>query len=165
MNYYMGVDPSTLSTGYAVLDQNGELVDYGVFNPSKDLPMHERLRIQYNGLQEVIDKWNIVCMLCEDQHSRKNIDTLKKLSQTRGIVMLAAAQNCIEFLLATPSHWRKIYLGDGKATKKDCVLKVNEQYGLKLKMAQNDIAEAIGIGAACVQKQIQGGTPNENSSQ
>lgn len=151
-SFYMGVDPSTVSTGWAVFNQNGELVDYGVIRTDDELPMHKRLLFQYDALKVVIGSWNITHMLCEDQFSRNNIDTLKKLSQTRGMVMLVAAENTIEFDLATPSQWRKIYLGKGNATKRDCVKQVNEQYGLSLKMAQNDIAEAIGIGAACVQR-------------
>lgn len=154
MDYYMGVDPSTVSTGWAVFSQEGDLVDYGVIRPSDKLPIHERLGIQFATLEEIVSKWKITRMLCEDQFGgfggKQNLDTLKKLSQTRGMVMVVAAKNNIEFNIATPTQWRKIYLGAGNATKRDCVKRVNEQYSLSLKMVQNDIAEAIGIGAACV---------------
>lgn len=143
--YHMGIDPSIHSTGWAIMNSKKELIDYGKIVSESDTPTHKIIQTQYDVLVSLLQKYNIIHILCEDQFAQKNIDTLKKLSQNRGAIMLMAAQHHIPIQVMAPSSWRKICLGNGKATKKDCVIAMNELYGLKLKMVQNDIAEAIAI--------------------
>lgn len=147
---FLGIDPSTAGTGWAVMDEDMNLMEYGKISPLKDLSIAEKIKVIYDSLSDVFDRYEISYALCEDQFQGGNVDTLKKLSQNKGAIMLLITQRGVLFEEKAPSSWRKIYLGSGKATKKDCVNHVNEVYGLKLKFVQNDIAEAIGIAGAAV---------------
>lgn len=149
--YYLGIDPSVWSTGWAILNQDCKIVDYGRIKAEKHLAIHEVVEVQYSFLSELLEKYPLSSMLCEDQYQGVNVDTLKKLSQNRGVIMLLAAQKKIPFFTLAPSSWRKAFVGlqNGRANKKDCVIAINEMFGLKLKFVQNDIAEALAMAHVC----------------
>ena len=151
MANYLGIDPSTVSTGYAVMNEKGELIDSGVIKPNKKkLTEPQQSAFQYNALAEVIDKYNIEGIGCEDQHRGPNADTFKKLSRVSGYVILLAGQYDLPLELYHPSSWRKTVQGKGNAKKKETVDWVNATYGLSLKLKDNDIADAVGIAKATV---------------
>lgn len=145
MKYYLGVDPSTTSTGYAVLDENAKLVRYDVINPPKDLTQEAKLAYQYSVLEVLLGIYGWVNITCEDQFSGPNIDTLKKIARTSSMIMLLAAQRAIPLHMTYPTQWRKVFHENGSAKKADTLVLVNELHNLELKAKQNDIADAIGI--------------------
>lgn len=145
-NHYLGIDPSTVSTGYAVMSDTGELIDWGVIKPNKKkLSEAQQAAFQYNTLVEIMEKYEVKGVACEDQHRGPNADTFKKLSRISGYMMLLAGQYDLPFVLYHPSSWRKRVLGKGNATKEETIEWANEQYQLLLKKNDNDIADAIGI--------------------
>lgn len=148
--YYLGLDPSTKSTGWAIVNQQGELIDYGKICPTdnKDaITPAEKIHMQYKEITELlINKYPITKVLCEDQYFGSNIDTLKQLSRITGMVLLVSAQYNVPVELIYPSSWRKVFHGSGKAKKSETLRKVNEMFGLDLKLTKhNDISDAIGI--------------------
>lgn len=150
MKYYIGVDPSTVSTGVAVLDENGELVQYGTINPPTELDHHDKLAYQFEQLKATISLYgnNIQSIVCEEQFGGPSIDTLKKITRTCAIVMLVASLFNIELHMMYPVSWRKIFHNDGAANKADTLKLVNEIHSLQLKKKDNDIADAIAM-ATC----------------
>lgn len=149
--YYMGVDPSTVSTGYSVFHSNGDLVDWGVIRPNKKkLTEPQQAAFQYNALNEIMKKYNIVGVGCEDQHRGPNVDTLKKLCRVTGYVILLAGLYDVPLKLYHPSSWRKVANGKGNATKQETIDWANETYNLLLRVKDNDIADGIGIGYAAM---------------
>jgi crossover junction endodeoxyribonuclease RuvC len=148
--YYLGLDPSTKSTGYAIVNNHGELLDYGKICPTDNkeaVTPAERILQQYQEITELlINKYPIKKVYCEDQYFGANIDTLKQLSRVTGMVLLVSAQYKVPVELIYPSSWRKVFHGSGKAKKSETLRKVNEMFGLELKLAKhNDISDAIGI--------------------
>lgn len=149
---YLGIDPSTVASGYGVIDSNGDLIDWGVIKPNKNkLSETQQAAFQYNAFKELVEKYDIKGIATEDQHSGPNPDTLKKLSRVSGYLILLAGQYDLPFELYHPSSWRKITLGKGNAKKEDSVSWANEKYELLLDVKKkngNDIAEGIGIAYA-----------------
>lgn len=147
----LGIDPSTASSGYAVMDEDRNLLDYGVIKPNKKkLTIGQQAAMQYNKLSEVIEECGVEAIMCEDQHGGLNKDTLKKLARTSGYMVLLSGQYDLPFELLHPSSWRKVTHGKGNAKKEDTLNWVNETYGLGLTEKENDIADAIGIAYAGV---------------
>jgi crossover junction endodeoxyribonuclease RuvC len=144
---YLGIDPSTVASGYGVINSNGELIDWGVIRPNKKkLNEAQQAAFQYNAFEELVKKYDIKGIATEDQHSGPNPDTLKKLSRVSGYLMLLAGQYDLPFQLYHPSSWRKVSLGKGNAKKVDSVNWANKKYSLLLdEKKHNDIAEGIGI--------------------
>jgi crossover junction endodeoxyribonuclease RuvC len=144
---YLGIDPSTVASGYGIINSNGELIDWGVVKPNKrKLNEAQQAAFQYAAFTELITKYNIKGIACEDQHRGPNADTLKKLSRVTGYMILLAGQHEVPIELYHPSSWRKTSLGKGNAKKEDSVNWVNEKYELLLDVKKhNDIAEGIGV--------------------
>lgn len=149
--FYLGIDPSTVSTGYAVVNSKGELVDYGVIKPTSSLEAHKKLHYQYTKIEDIMKNYQIKSIFSEEQFGGANMDTLKKLCQVTGVVMLMAAQYGVGFEIKYPASWRKMFHGNGAVKKADTLLLVNEMFGLELKKSQNDISDAVGL-AMCAYK-------------
>lgn len=149
MGIYLGIDPSTKATGYGVVDDQEQLIAWGVIEPNKNqMDAREQAVFQYGKLTEIIQKYEVTHIACEDQFNGVNPDTFKKLSRVSGYIILLAGQFQLPLELYTPTEWRKVFHGHGKVTKKDTLNLVNHLYQLGLKSKQNDIADAIGIAIA-----------------
>jgi len=146
---YLGIDPSTASTGFAVMDSNFNLVDYGVIKvDKKKLTELEQTVYQYDKINELVEKYGIVGIGCEDQFQGPNAQTFKQLSRVAGSFIVLAALQQIELEMLHPSKWRKITHGKGSMKKEDTRVWVNETYNKEFKKKDNDITDAIGIAKA-----------------
>jgi Holliday junction resolvasome RuvABC endonuclease subunit len=169
--FYMGIDPSTVSTGYAILDIEGNLVEKGVINPP-DGSDAKKLAYLHNKLKDIILKYNssewdseledytrdneLIGIGIEDQFNGPNVMTLIKIARTASVCMTLAAQTGADLHMFYPSSWRLLFHGNGKATKSDTLQLVNDMYRLNLKGKDNDIADAVGIAHAVRQKCLGG---------
>lgn len=145
-NYnYLGIDPSTKATGYGIINDKDELIDYGVLCPNSDMNFGDLMLYKYDHLKELVREHQIIGIGCEDQYSGVNPDTFKKLSRVTGLVQLLAAQHELPLELFYPSSWRKVFHNTGKAKKRDTLNLVNHKHGIKLLFKENDISDAIGI--------------------
>ena len=163
--FYLGLDPSTKKSGYAIMNHTAELIEYGVVDLGNQKPKKSKLKgrvldedvreltpaeemlVQHKVFTDLILKYKPKKIVCEDQFFGNNVDTLKKLSRVTGTILLVAAQHNIPIELVYPTQWRKVYHGKGSVKKDDTLKKVNEDFGLKLRKKDNDISDAIGIAA------------------
>ena len=145
------LDLSTHSTGWAVADEKGELIDYGCIQ-SDDTDLLKRIAIMRQGIQEVGKKHPTIqkVVLEEVRADYKNAVTYKALNWCQGIVLFALWQQIagLEYEFIQPSSWRsKIGIKTGRGIKRSELKKadiayVEEKYGIKV---NDDIADAIGI--------------------
>jgi Holliday junction resolvasome RuvABC endonuclease subunit len=156
VKHYMGVDPSTVSTGFALLNEAGKLIKYGTINPPSDMSHEQKLWYQYGILDTIVQTYYIEAIVCEDQFNGPNVDTLKKIARTSAVLMIIAAQHNIQLEMMYPVSWRKLFHKKGNATKKDTITLANEVHNLELKQKHNDIADAIGMAHACRLKYLVG---------
>lgn len=147
-----GVDPSSTSSGISILTTEEELIEFkAIPSPSKEYPdAFDRLRIQVEGISEIMNKYELSYIFCEDQYLQNNPKTLKMLSNVCGAVMGLALAKDARFQLFEPTKWRKFAMNNGSAKKEDTVAFMNEHYNLKLRKKDNDIADSIGVGLAGV---------------
>lgn len=89
----LGIDPGSRITGYGVIDRSSgfakEFVCCGVIKPSTELSLPARLKQLYDGLGEVIAKYEPDCAAIENVFIARNPDSALKLGQARGVLMLA----------------------------------------------------------------------------
>jgi crossover junction endodeoxyribonuclease RuvC len=86
----------------------------------------------------------------EDQHFRKNIDTLKSLSQARAVVMLFCANEDIPLMVVVPSTAKKAITGNGKATKEQVREIVKGKFNIS--NIGEDESDAVAIAYAALLK-------------
>lgn len=150
--YFLGLDPSTKCTGFCLMNEKYDIIESGKID-LPDVTEGEKIYHQIQQVENLINKYPIDKILCEDQFSKLNIDTLKKLSRNTGGYLALAAKHNLSIELIYPTSWRKVFHGSGKAKKQDTFHKVVALYpelgDLKF-TKDNDLTDACGIAWACV---------------
>lgn len=146
---YLGLDPSSLSSGWAVVNNKEELVDYGVIKGRTDDP--KSFVKLFDEIESIIKEHDIKGMYIEDTFFSMNIATLKKIVRPSGIFLYMIGKYDLEHNFTMPKSWRKTAFGDGNTTKKDTYKLINERFDLGFTSFNkyNDITDAIGIAIAC----------------
>ena len=141
-----GIDASTNKTGICIF-KDGEYVTHTLIDCHKEKDAMKRIPMMANQICEYLNGFDDVdLIIMERSVLRSNIDTVQKLSNLAGAVMLYAYQNDIKFENPVPSSWRKkIGLEQSKNVKRE-VLKleaikaVRQEYGMDL---SDDEAESL----------------------
>ena len=142
----VGIDASSNITGVAIM-QDGEYVTHALIDCHKIKDAYERIPIMVNQIWEYLDDVDDIDLIIMEKSILKvNTDTLQKLSNIAGGIMLYAYQNGIKFEHPVPSAWRKKVGLEQSSKVKRQILKleaieaVRREYGLDV---TDDIAEAI----------------------
>jgi crossover junction endodeoxyribonuclease RuvC len=143
----LGIDPGTNITGYGVIEKarNGlSQILHGDIRISKGEPLSLRLQRIYNGLTEVIEKTHPDEMAVEDIFYGKNVRSLIKQGQARGVVLLAATQCRLPVYEYSPLEIKKAVVGYGRAEKRQ----VQQMVRAILEMSElptEDAADALAV--------------------
>jgi len=116
----LGIDPGIHITGYGVIEkQKSSLkhVMHGEIKMAKGLPLSSCLSMIYDNLLEVINQSSPDAIVVEDVFYGKNIKSLIRQGETRGVVILAGARSCIPVYEYTPLEVKKAVVGYGRAEK------------------------------------------------
>lgn len=116
----LGLDPSLSSTGWGVIEANGNRLQYiadGFIATDAKLPIEERLDIIFRTLCEVIETYQPAEAAIEKTFLNKNPESSLKLSMARGVVILAAGYNHIPLYEFEPNKVKKALVGVGRAEK------------------------------------------------
>lgn len=166
----MGIDASTTSTGWSILD-GSNLITYGVIKP-KGADWRDRLIHQGPILTEIIKKYNPEKIIIEDVPLKSaNSKVLVILGAVQGFVygIISGLEIPVQFVL--PNEWRSpLGLYDGtregtkrKALKKKSIEKANQLFGLNLcwvspssSKNDDDISDAILLAYSQTKKRLVG---------
>ena len=116
----LGIDPGLNNTGWGVVRQEGNSLSFvagGTLKVPATLPMPERLKQIYVGLQGLLVQYQPQAAAIEEVFVNSNPRTSLKLGQARGVAMLTTAMaglTCAEY---TPSEIKKALVGTGRADK------------------------------------------------
>ena len=149
------IDPSLTCTGYAVWDirktwqyNKHSLIFYDSVSPDATEEFHARMSYLINSIRECLREHLISLVVYErasDFHyANRGVKNYQKYTEAvHGIKYI-----CIDFFDGSPKNVIGVtaptWKGSGK--KKDTLNKVNLFFGLDLKVKDNDIADAIGLG-------------------
>lgn len=154
MSYYIGIDPSTAKTGYAVIDKKGELVSKGVFSMLADDPFS--FQALYTSLVDLLETYKPESIMCEQQFGGPNVMTTIKLIRPTGVILaVAGLHEGVPFEFKMPKSWRKTYHTgtefEKMYSKRDSFKVTKERYpgSVTTFNKDNDISDAIGIAYAC----------------
>lgn len=142
-----GIDASTKKSGVCIMS-NGELIFYTLIDLEKEKDAMKRIPKMMVKICEVLDKYDIDVICMEKSILKTNVDTVQKLSNLAGGIMLYCAQKGIRFEHPTAPMWRaKIGLQQSSKIKRDAlkaeaIFAVEQEYGLSV---GDDVAESILI--------------------
>ena len=142
----VGIDASTNKTGICVF-KDSRYITHTLIDCHKEKDAMKRVPMMADEICKYLDSIsNIDVIIMEKSILRTNIDTVQKLSNLAGVIMLYAYQNGIKFEHPTPPEWRKkIGIEQSSKVKRE-VLKleaikaVKQEYGMEV---TDDEAESI----------------------
>ena len=166
MAIILSLDASTSSTGWAIFEGE-KLTKYGVLKPKPALDWSERIKDEFNFLNEIVQVANVDKIVAESPPAKQGMLTvMQKLGAIQGMILSLGAINEIGNEFFTPTQWRSrlgnVFDGTRKGTnraelKRKAIEIANETFNLQLKFVPNhpsqnedDIAEAILIGWAYI---------------
>ena len=144
----LGIDPGTLRTGYAVLQEEaGEVsvLAVGVLAPAARLPLGGRLHEIYMGLLELIGRWVPTEVAVEEPFVAKNARTAMAVGQAQGTALMAAAARGIDSVRYPPRQVKSAVTGYGGSGKEQVQLALQVQLDINGSTIQEDAADALAV--------------------
>lgn len=146
----LGVDPGTAVTGYGVVARRGDgavsLLECGVIRTSAGEPLPVRIRDVYEGVVEVLERYEPTTLSVEDVYQGRNARSALTLGHARGAILLAGSLGGIEVEEYTAPEIKKAVAGNGRATKEQVAFMVMKL--LRLETAPSPADAADGVAAA-----------------
>ncbi len=153
----LGIDPGSVVTGYAIIKKNRgqknclDVIDFGCVVTDKFSTTGERLKKIYREIAKLIEKHNPDLMSVEKLFFFKNLKTAIPVSQTKGVILLAAEEKKIPVVEFTPLQVKMTIVGYGRAEKKQVKEMVQRSVSLdgfdlkKNHRKKDDAFDALGI--------------------
>ncbi|MBU5426417.1 crossover junction endodeoxyribonuclease RuvC [Tissierella pigra] len=144
----LGIDPGIAIVGYSIIECNGNkfnAIDYGAIRTDADTLFPDRIKIIYDKLIEIIDKYNPEDLAVEELFFNKNVKTAIKVGQARGVEILAAVNKGLKIYEYTPLQIKQAVVGYGRAEKAQVQEMVKVLLNLKEKPKPDDVADALAV--------------------
>ncbi len=142
----LGIDPGYAILGYGVLDMIGNkfvTVTYGSITTDSDMEMPERLTALYDGLTEIIEKYEPEEASIEELFFNNNAKTAILVGEARGVAVLACAKHNLKISEYTPLQIKQALVGYGRADKKQVQAMVKAILNLEEVPKPDDTADAV----------------------
>ena len=155
----LGIDPGLATIGFGIIDLNGQdwdLVDYGTITTSPKEAFQERIMQIYDDISAIIKEYKPSIASVEEIFFVQNITTGIDVSQCRGVIILALAQNMLPTYEYTPNEIKCSVCGYGKADKYQVQQMVKETLNLTKTPQPDDAADALAIALTCGFERMRG---------
>jgi crossover junction endodeoxyribonuclease RuvC len=155
----LGVDPGTLVTGYGILetkDRNIVVLACGAISNSSTTVMPRRLKLIFDTLCTVIEKFHPDEFALETAFYGKNAQSALKLGHARGVAMLAGITHNIETHEYSPREVKKAIVGNGTASKEQVQYMVKSLLQLKEAPTPYDVTDALAVALCHMQRKNSG---------
>lgn len=142
----LGIDPGYAILGWGVIDVVGNrfsVVDYGSILTDTKMEMPTRLQALYNGLMDIIEKYNPDDASIEQLFFNSNAKTAILVGEARGVAVLACANGNLNIGEYTPLQIKQALVGYGRADKKQVQYMVKTMLNLKSVPKPDDTADAL----------------------
>ena len=144
----LGIDPGYGLIGYGVLEKNNvgiKMIDFGAITTTKDKKLSERLKIIFDCMKILIDKYKPDEMAVEQLYFGRNVTTAIGVAEARGVILLSAEEMKIPVYEYTPQQIKIALTGMGKADKSQVQFMVKTIIGLEKTPRPDDAADALAV--------------------
>ncbi|RMD46290.1 MAG: crossover junction endodeoxyribonuclease RuvC [Aquificota bacterium] len=141
----LGIDPGNYKTGFSIfLKKKPEpvLINSGTIKPPKKKP--ENFKFIFETLKEILEKEKPSEIALESSFYGKNPQTIIKLGEIRGVILLLSALYNVPVYEYTPQQVKNAITGYGWSKKEDVSFMVEKLFGKKPETF--DEADAIAVG-------------------
>lgn len=144
----IGIDPGIAIAGFGIVERQADrvkTVQYGsIETPAGEEP-GERLRMIYDAVCGLIDRYKPQEMAVEKLFFNRNVTTAFSVGQARGVILLAAVQKGLSVGEYTPLQVKQAVVGYGKAEKRQVQEMVKLLLGLPAIPKPDDVADALAV--------------------
>lgn len=144
----LGIDPGIARVGWAVIETGQptlKTISFGCIETAKEHKPERRLEEIHTAIGVLCKKFKPDCMSVEDLFFATNAKTAIGVGQSRGVILLAAAEANMPVVSYTPLAVKRAITGDGKADKKQVEFMVIKTLKLKKAPKLDDTADALAI--------------------
>lgn len=144
--YLLALDAATNTTGWAVLNKNGQLLHSGYFEAGRKLPLMERIKLLLEEIRRLIAEYDIKVVAIEDTQMENNTLVFKTLSMLRGILLYFFDSIDMPIYSSGADVWRSFsnIRGSTRAEKKEATMaRAKLIYGRDF---EEDEADAVFLG-------------------
>ena len=148
----LGIDPGTARIGVGLIEYKNKkaaIKCYDCFTTSTKDSTATRLDDLHRQLTKFIKKHKPDIAAVEELFFFKNQTTAIKVSQARGVILLAAAQQGLKIYEYTPLQIKQALTGYGRAEKNQIQQMVKMILNLKEIPRPDDAADALAIAICC----------------
>ena len=144
----LGIDPGLATIGFGVIKHDRSkftTIDHGAIITPPHTPVHERLKMIYEGIQGLVKIYNPDDMAIEELFYNTNQKTIISVCEARGVILLCAHQNRLNISEYTPLQVKQSVVGYGRAEKKQVQTMVKNILNLEKIPKPDDAADALAI--------------------
>lgn len=152
----IGIDPGFGILGWAVIESDQRLIDFGAIHTDTRRDIGERIYNIHQSLQEIIQSLRPGTAAVERLFFTKNAKTGIEVAKTLGAVILTLKLNHIEYAEYSPSQVKRALTGYGRAEKLQMKHMVKAVFNLNEIPKPDDAADALAV-ALCHALQISSG--------
>ncbi len=142
----LGIDPSLLSTGFGIVEEDGgrlRPVAFGVIKPTPKRPLHLKLAEIKTEIETLIRTYTPGEAAVENAFYAQNMKTALVLGQVRGAVLVAIAGTGCGFAEYSALEIKKAVTGYGQADKEQVLTMVRSLLGLDDDAVPLDASDAL----------------------
>ena len=144
----LGIDPGYAIVGWGVIEYTANrfsVIAYGAVTTEAKTPFNERLETVYDGIRDIINKYNPEALAIEKLFYNTNAKTVIDVAQARGVILLACQLQGIPVFEYTPLQVKQAVVGYGKAEKVQVQKMVKTILNLEKVPKPDDTADALAI--------------------
>ena len=146
MQRILGIDPGTGIVGFGFIEADSrrlKLIDAGVIRTPAKQAAELRLLTIYDELAGLIEEYKPKAVSVEKLFFARNVTTAMSVSQSRGVILLAAIKSGLDVFEYTPLQIKMAITGYGRADKKQIQEMVRTLLNLKEVPKPDDAADAL----------------------
>ena len=144
----LGIDPGLGNTGYGIIsavNNNFELIEYGVIKTNSKDKLANRLKIIFNEISQLITDHQPNIFSIEEIFYSKNVKSSLLLGHARGVAKAAASVNNILVYEYAARKIKQSLTGNGNAHKDQVQFMVKNLLKMNEAPKSNDASDALGI--------------------
>ncbi len=143
----LGIDPGSGIIGFGLVQKESKpkMLDAGVIRTTIGESDSDRLVELYESMKELIEDLKPDVAAVEKLFFVQNVTTGMKVSQARGVILLAIAESKIPLYEYSPNEIKMAMTGYGHSKKAQIQEMVKVQLGLKKKPSPDDAADALAV--------------------
>jgi crossover junction endodeoxyribonuclease RuvC len=144
----LGIDPGSRISGFGIVKtEAGKLscIDCGVWRLNEKNPMPQRLVSFADHLEQLLQMHHIDVMAIEGIFTAKNIQSVLKLGQIRGVALMLGAKAGLVIAEYSPATVKQSVIGYGRASKEQVQYIVHKLLKMRTMPSPSDIADALAI--------------------